>query len=138
VSLPGRPGFLLLAKSRLWVAISASRPWGRGAIAQLDADSGEVRRILRLPVNPYQMAFGFGSLWVTGETSNHRYEGALLRFNPKTGRVVRVIRGPRVFGSKIATTTDAVWIGGADIFPKGHSEKAGCDSSTRSTRNGTP
>jgi hypothetical protein len=30
-----------------------------------------------------------------------------------------------VLGSKIATTSAAVWISGADIFPKGHSERAG-------------
>ena len=125
VTLPGRPGFLLLAKNRLWVAIAAPRPWGRGAIAQIDVDSGEIQRILPLPINPYQLAFGFGSLWVTGETTDRRYQDGLLGLNPETGRVVRVIRGPRFFGSKIATTTDAVWIGGADIFPKGHSERAG-------------
>jgi hypothetical protein len=123
--MPGRPGFLLLAKNTLWVAIASARPSGRGALVRVDARSGRVQRIFRLPVNPYQLAFGFGSLWVTGETTNRRYQGRLFRIDPSTGRVLRLIRGPQTLGSKVATTSDAVWIGGADIFPSGHSERAG-------------
>src|SRR5881397_979937 len=37
---------------------------GRGALVRIDACSGRVQRIFRLPVNPYQLAFGFRSLWV--------------------------------------------------------------------------
>jgi hypothetical protein len=124
LDLPGRPGFLLLAKSDLWVAISATRPYGRGALVRIDPSSGRVRRVFRLPVNPSQVALGFGSLWLTGDTTDRRYRG-LLRLDPNTGRVLRVIRGPKELGSKIATTTDSVWVGGADIFPQGHSERAG-------------
>ena len=80
---------------------------------------------LRLPINPYQLSFGFGSLWVTGETSDRRYQDRLLRIDPATGRIVHAIRGPRTLGSKLATTSDAVWIGGADVFPLGHSGLAG-------------
>ena len=123
--MPGRPGFLLLVKNTLWVAIASVRPSGRGALVRIDARSGRVLRMFRLPVNPYQLAFGFGSLWVTGETTNRRYQGRLLRIDPGTGRVLRLIRGPQTLGAKIATTSDAVWIGGADIFPPGHSERAG-------------
>jgi hypothetical protein len=123
--MPGRPGFLLLAKNTLWVAIASARPSGRGAVVRIDARSGRVLRMFRLPVNPYQLAFGFGSLWVTGETNNRRYQGRLLRIDPSNGRVLRLIRGPQTLGAKIATTSDAVWIGGADIFPPGHSERAG-------------
>jgi len=123
--MPGRPGFLLLVKNTLWVAIASPRPSGRGALVRIDARSGRVLRMFRLPVNPYQLAFGFGSLWVTGETNNRRYQGRLLRIDPSTGRVLRLIRGPQTLGAKIATTSDAVWIGGADVFPPGHSERAG-------------
>ena len=125
VRMPGRPGFLLLVKHTLWVAIASARPSGRGALVRIDARSGRVQRLFRLPVNPYQLAFGFGSLWVTGETTNRRYQGRLLRIDPGTGRVLRLIRGPQALGAKIATTSDAVWIGGADFFPPGHSERAG-------------
>jgi hypothetical protein len=123
--MPGRPGFLLLVKNTLWVAIASARPSGRGALVGIDARSGRVQRMFRLPVNPYQLAFGFGSLWLTGETTNRRYQGRLLRIDPGTGRVLRLIRGPQTLGAKIATTSEAVWIGGADTFPPGHSERAG-------------
>jgi hypothetical protein len=126
VRTPGRPGFLLLSGKTLWVAIAASRPGPVGGrLVRIDARSGAVERVLRLPVDPYQLASGFGSLWVTGYTSNRKYQDRLLRIDPNTGRVLRAIRGPRVLGSKIATTSAAVWINGADIFPKGHSERAG-------------
>ena len=84
-----------------------------------------MQRLFRLPINPYQLAFGFGSLWVTGETNNRRYQGRLLRIDPSTGRVLRRIHGPETLGAKIATTSDAVWIGGADVYSPGHSELAG-------------
>jgi Polyphosphate kinase C-terminal domain 2/Polyphosphate kinase C-terminal domain 1 len=116
----------LLSRKTLWVAIAASRPGPVGGrLVRIDAHSGEVERVLRLPVDPYQLAFGFGSLWVTGYTSNRKYQDRLLRIDPTTGRVLRAIRGPRVLGSKVATTSAAVWINGADIFPNGHSERAG-------------
>jgi hypothetical protein len=124
VRLPGRPGFLLLKGNDLWVAIAARAASGRGALARVDSRSGRVERVFRLPIDPYQLAVGFGSLWVTGATNDQRYRG-VLRVDPRTGRVLRVIRGPRALGSKLAATSSAVWVGGADIYPKGHSEQAG-------------
>jgi hypothetical protein len=124
VPVPGRPGFLLPKGNDLWVAVAAPRASGRGAVARVDARSARVERVLRLPIDPYQLAVGFGSLWVTGQTNDQRYRG-VLRIDPRSGRVVRVIRGPRALGSKLAATSRAVWVGGADIYPKGHSEKAG-------------
>jgi hypothetical protein len=128
VRVPGRPGFMLLEKRALWVAIHASPrgvAGGHGAIVRINTDSGRVDRVLHVPIDPYQLAFGFGSLWVTGETNNRVYQDRLLRIDPTSGRVLLVIRGPVILGSKIATTSDAVWINGADIFPPGHSELAG-------------
>jgi hypothetical protein len=122
--VPGRPGFLLPKGKDLWVAIAAPHASGRGAVARIDARSGRLTRVLRLPIDPYQLAVGFGSLWVTGATNDPRYRG-VLRVDPRSGRVVRVIRGPRALGSKLAATSRAVWVGGADIYPKGHSERAG-------------
>jgi hypothetical protein len=122
--VPGRPGFLLPKGNDLWVAVAAPRAWGRGAVARVDARSGRLTRVLRLPIDPYQLAVGFGSLWVTGATNDPRYRG-VLRVDPRSGRVLRVIRGPRALGSKLAATSRAVWVGGADIYPKGHSERAG-------------
>jgi hypothetical protein len=122
--VPGRPRFLLLKENDLWVSVAAPRASGRGAVARVDARSGRLERVLRLPVDPDQLAVGFGSLWVTGATNEQRYRG-VLRIDPRSGRVLRVIRGPRALGSKLAATSRAVWVGGADIYPKGHSEKAG-------------
>jgi hypothetical protein len=124
VGVPGRPGFLLLKGNDLWVALAARAVSGRGAVARVDARSGRVERVFRLPIDPYQLVVGFGSLWVTGSTNDPRYRG-VLRVDLRSGRLVRVVRGPRALGSKLAVTADAVWVGGADIYPKGHSEKAG-------------
>lgn len=127
IVLPGRPGFLLLRKNILWVAIKAPRSGlsrGRGAIARVDARTGAVQRILRIPFDPYQIAVGFGSLWLTGESNNRKFRG-LVRLDPRSGHVVRVIYGPRLLGSKIAATSDGIWIGGADVYPKGHADRAG-------------
>lgn len=122
--VPGQPGFLLPKGNDLWVALAAPRASGRGAVARVDARTGRLERVLRLPIDPYQLAVGFGSLWVTGATDDQRYRG-VLRLDPRSGRVLRVVRGPRALGSKLAATSRAVWVGGADIYPRGHSEKAG-------------
>jgi hypothetical protein len=116
---------MLLTDDVLWVAIAAGRPSGRGAVARVDARSGRLLGTVPLPVNPYQLALGFGSLWVTGETNDRRYRG-VLRIDPRSGRVLTVIRSsmPPV-GSKLAATSDAVWVNGADVYPKGQEEKAG-------------
>jgi hypothetical protein len=125
VRLPGRPGFLLLRGRTLWVAIAADRPGGRGRLARLDARTGRVERVFRLPGNPYQIAYGFGSLWVTGEVraASRRFAG-VLRLDPRTGRLLRVIRG-RLLGSKLAATPDGIWVGGADVYPPGRPFEAG-------------
>ena len=136
--MPGRPGFLLLAKNTLWVAIASARPRGRGALVRIDARSGRVGRIFRLPVNPYQVAFGFGSLWVTGETTNRRYQGRLLRIDPSTGRVLRLIRGPQTLvGRKLRPLRTPC--GSVARISSRPAIRSGpeCGSSTRSTRNET-
>jgi hypothetical protein len=112
-----------MTKRHLWVA-NAARIGGRGWVARIDARSGRVERVLRLPVTPYELAVGFGSLWVIGDTSNRVYRG-LLRIDPQSGRILRTIRGPRAFGGRLAATSDAVWVNGADVYPEGHSERAG-------------
>jgi hypothetical protein len=39
--------------------------------------------------------------------------------------VLAVIRASRAYGSRITATSAAIWVGGADVFAKGHSDKAG-------------
>ena len=43
----------------------------------------------------------------------------------RDGRVIAVIRAPKAYGSRIAATAKAVWVGGADVYAKGHSDQAG-------------
>jgi hypothetical protein len=127
VSLPGRPRFLLLRKQTLWVAIAAPRPGGRGMLARVDARSGRVQRVFHLPNSTYRIAYGFGSLWLTGEARavTRRYIGAVLRLDPRTGRVLRVIHGPILLGAAIVATPDGIWVGGGDVYAKGHPNEAG-------------
>lgn len=96
-------------------------------LARVDAVSGRVERTFRLPVNPYRIAYGFGSLWLTGEARavTRRYAGAVLRLDPRTGRILRVIHGPILLGSAIAATPDGIWVGGGDVYPEGHPDRSG-------------
>ena len=124
VPLPGKPGQMLLSKGTLWVAIEPAR-WGRsGRLLALDPGSGRVGRTIRLPVSPMRFVTGFGSLWLTGAGGGRRYSG-ILRLDPRSGRVLRVIRGAHPLGSALAATKRAIWVAGADTFPKGHPERSG-------------
>jgi hypothetical protein len=38
---------------------------------------------------------------------------------------VSVVRWKKTLGTALATTANAVWVGGADVYPKGHEERAG-------------
>jgi hypothetical protein len=119
VPLPGRPGYLLLTKKTLWVAIRGSRLGGRGKVMGFDPGSGRVQASFSIPVDPYRLAFAFGSLWIRDAAPRSTYGGAVLRVDPRSGRVLRVVRGPRLFGSALAATADAVWVGGIDTYPAG-------------------
>jgi hypothetical protein len=121
VPMPRTPGFLLLRQKTLWVAIPSARPPDPGSVVRVDPVTGRIQGTFSLPVNPYRLAYGFGSLWVTGEVNRHnrRYQGAVLRVDPRSGRITSVIRGPRLFGAALATTSDGVWVGGSDTYPEG-------------------
>ena len=124
VPLPGKPGPMLLSGRTLWVGIHGPRAWRPGRLLAFDTQSGRVRRAFRLPVDPDRVVEGFGSLWITGEGVDRRYRG-VIRLDPRSGRVLSVIRGARQLGTALATTRSAVWVGGPDVYPKGHPEKAG-------------
>jgi hypothetical protein len=127
VALPGRAADLLLTREALWVAIATRRPGGRGLLARVDPESGRIQDSFPVPVDPYRLASGFGSLWITGQTrrENRRYQGAVLRVHLRSGRLTSVVRGPRLFGAALAATSAGVWVGGADIYPEGQPQKAG-------------
>jgi hypothetical protein len=61
---------------------------------------------------------------VIGAWSDRRFDG-VVRVDPRSGRVLAVIRASRAYGSRITATTKAIWVGGADVYPKGHSDRAG-------------
>jgi hypothetical protein len=96
-------------------------------VVRVDPESGLIQDSFPIPVDPYRLAFGVGSLWITGQTrrENREYQGAVLRVHPHSGRLMSVVRGPRLFGAAIATTSAGVWAGGADIYPEGQAHKAG-------------
>jgi hypothetical protein len=127
VALPGRAADLLLTRETLWAAIATRRPGGRGLVVRIDPESGRIQDSFPIPVDPYRLASGFGSLWITGQTrrENRKYQGAVLRVHPRSGRLLSVVRGPRLFGAALATTSAGVWVGGADIYPQGQPHKAG-------------
>ena len=80
-------------------------------------------RTLDLPVDPTEIAVGFGAVWVIGAARERRYEG-VLRVDPQSGRVLAVIRASHAYGSRIGATDTAIWVGGADVYAKGHSDQA--------------
>jgi hypothetical protein len=111
---------MIVANKTIWIASGTGAIGGPGKLFRVDASSGRVQRVFRLAGNPWSIAYGFGSLWMTGHGGG--FDGAVIRIDPRSGRVANVIRGPRRFGSALAITSDGVWIGGGDIFPQGHPE----------------
>jgi hypothetical protein len=118
VALPGVPMDLAKTKRTLWVAIAGRHDprtgatLRRGAIAAVDTRTGRVSRVLRPPIDPTELAVGFGSLWVMGSPTKRGPRG-ILRISPQTGRVIAVIRMARG-STRIAATRRALWAGGGD------------------------
>jgi len=118
------------AAGTVWIAVAGRRNPRTGEILRggkavaVDAETGRVERVLSLPVDPTELAVAFGSLWVIGSPTERRYTG-VLRVDPRSGRVLSVIRASHAYGSRIGATADAVWVGGADVYAKGHSDRAG-------------
>ena len=115
MALPGKAGFPLLVDGTLWITIQSAGATGRARLARVDSVSGRVRSF-PVPVASSRLAYGFGSLWITGD-------GKVVRVSAASGRVTSVIRGPRMFGPAIAATSDGVWVGGADVYASGRGDK---------------
>jgi hypothetical protein len=115
VALPGNAGFPLLINGTLWITIQNANETGHARLARVDSGSGRLRSY-PVPVDISRLAYGFGSVWITGD-------GKVVRLDAASGRVMSVIRGPRMFGPAIAATSDGVWVGGADIYASGQADK---------------
>jgi hypothetical protein len=65
----------------------------------------------RLPVDPWNIAVGAGSVWVTPNGA----DGRLIRIDARTGRIVaRISARPIYFGSVLAFGAGFVWTGNDD------------------------
>lgn len=115
MALPGKAGFPLLINGTLWITIQSAKGTGHGRLARIDSASGRLRS-MPVPVDTSRLAYGFGSVWITGD-------GKVVRVNAASGQAMSVIRGPRMFGPAIAATSDGVWVGGADIYAGGQGDK---------------
>ena len=124
------PTNLVATENVLWVTLAGRRnprtgaTLAGGSIVAVDRNSGRILRRLRLPVDPTEFAAAFGSLWVIGAPVERRFDG-VVRVDPRNGRILAVIRASRSYGSRITATATAIWVGGADVFPKGRSDLAG-------------
>lgn len=129
-NVPSAPTHLVTASPILWVSLAGRHDPRTGAILSggsiiaLDETTGRTVRTVRLPVDPTQFTVAFGSLWVIGASNDRRFRG-VLRIDPKSGRVLQAIRASRAYGSRITATTTAIWVGGADVYAKGRSDRAG-------------
>jgi hypothetical protein len=130
VPLARAPTHLVAADRTLWITLAGRHnprtgaTLAGGSVVAVDQDSGRILRRVRLPVDPTEFAAAFGSLWVIGASNDRRFDG-VLRVDPRSGRVLAVIRASRAYGSRITATAKAIWVGGADVYPKGHSDRAG-------------
>jgi hypothetical protein len=116
-------GGLGYAADRLWV--SASRQvscdsvamecvW-EGRVVAIDPNTGGIRQMIEVDGRPYQMAAGFGSVWVGGDNpggDGSSMEGNLRvdRIDPETGAMVTSIpvHGDYLAGPKVSES--GVWV----------------------------
>lgn len=131
VTLPREPTHLFAAGRTLWITLAGRREPRTGAtlaggsVVTVDQQSGRILREFRVPVDPTQFVFAFGSLWMIGASDDPQFRGGVLRIDPRTGHVRAVIRASRAYGTRLTATETDVWVGGADIYANGHSDQAG-------------
>jgi DNA-binding beta-propeller fold protein YncE len=82
------------------------------AVWRIDPRSNRVAgKPTRLPVDPWSIAVGAGSVWVTPNGA----DGRLIRIDPRTGRIsARISAHPIYFGSVLAVGAGFVWTGNDD------------------------
>ncbi len=92
----------------MWVVTRQPVP----AVWRIDPKSNRVvGKPTPLPVDPWKIAVGFGSVWVTPNGA----DGRLIRIDPRSGRIsARISARPVYFGSVIAFGAGFVWTGNDD------------------------
>jgi DNA-binding beta-propeller fold protein YncE len=100
VPLPGLgAGYPAVAGGAIWVPDLAGTS---RSVWRVDPGSGQVTQRVDTDAHPAEIAFGFGSGWVTDD-------GGLTRFDPRTGRRQARITGLGSQLDGVAATPDALW-----------------------------
>lgn len=86
----------------IWAADNADE-----GLDRIDPRTNQIVQKLSVGANPFRIAFGFGSLWVT---SYFHDPHEVLRIDPVSGRVLATITGPEYGGTGIAVGAGAVWV----------------------------
>lgn len=101
VPLPVQSGFASAGAGRVWVPDLTGH---KHIVIGLDPATGKVVTTVHVGKYPSEVAFGFGSGWIT-------CEGAVYRFDPATGAVRKIIRAPGAGFDGIAISGNAIWVG---------------------------
>lgn len=98
------PSSLAYDGHSIWAADNAAE-----GLVRIDPRTNRVVRRVAIGADPFALAWGFGSLWVTSYF--HPPQG-VLRVDPTSGKVISTIAGPPMGGTGIAVGAGAVWVAG--------------------------
>jgi YVTN family beta-propeller protein len=86
----------------VWAADNAAQ-----GLARIDPRTNRVVQRISIGADPFAIAWGFGSLWVTSYFQDPQ---EVLRVDPTSGRVLAEIAGPTFGGTGIVVGAGAVWV----------------------------
>jgi YVTN family beta-propeller protein len=86
----------------IWAADNVAR-----GLARIDPRTNRVVQRFSIGADPFAIAWGFGSLWVTSYFNDPQ---EVLRVDPTSGRVLAAISGPAMGGTGIVVGAGAVWV----------------------------
>ena len=100
VSLPVQAGWAAAGAGEVWVP---DLQGSSQSMIGLDRVTGKIKTTVHLGANPSEVAFGFGSGWVT-------CQDAVYRFDTSTGAVIAKISSPGAGFDGIVISGGAVWV----------------------------
>ena len=119
-----------MAGNAVWVANSDYKAGGGGWLAEIDAATGALIRVLpSLPNVPFAIAADQAGAWLVTNlgvkaVDGARPDGSVAELSAATGRLVRNIDGPpfraAVPGGAIAAGGGAVWVTGSNFYGYRH------------------